>query len=182
MRKEGIIIDFVAPPFLDSPIPRLQYEDIRFLFPAVICVQFVLAGQFKNAGKMTAVHIDFNSVNNFVNGEMLPSPKDAIYSKIAPQYLPLSFGQYTGVTVRSTVPLVLRGRDAKIIAFFPFEAYVVSKKELQHFPYNRLILGRAFLEKYLVSMIGDEESGELFFKDQQGQIYAQSYQRKRREN
>lgn len=182
MRKEGVIIDFLAPPFLNSPIPRLPYDDLRFLFPSVICVQFVLAGQFKDNGKMTAVHLDFNSASNFVSGEMLPAPRDAVYSKVDQQLLPLSFGQYSRVFVRSMVPLVLRGRDAKIVAFFPFDAYVISKRELSHFPYNRLILGRAFMERYLVSMIGDFDSGEVFFQDEMGQIYAQSYQRKRKDN
>lgn len=60
-------MDFEAPPFLNSPIPRLASSDLRHLFAPVICVQFVLAGQFLDAGKMVAVHVDFNSRHNFAS-------------------------------------------------------------------------------------------------------------------
>lgn len=74
--KEHVVVDFEAPPLLDSPVPRLHFRDLRLLLPSVLCVQFVLGKQFKEDGKMTVVHIDLESEVNLVSGKLLPPPPE----------------------------------------------------------------------------------------------------------
>ena len=142
MSKAKVIVDFPAPPFYNSPIPRLVYDDLQHLFAPVICVPFVLSGQLEGAGKMEVMHIDFNSRYNFVSSHLLPPRAKCQYEEIESRVVPFHFEEFTHVRVRYEVPLVIRGRNAKKTLTFPFAAFVVSRDDVAHFPYQRIILGR----------------------------------------
>lgn len=171
MRKEGTVVDFEAPPFLNSPIPRLTFGDLRHLFAPVICVQFVLAGQFVDAGKMVAVHVDFRSRHNFVSQGLLPRREDCEHTQIDARTVPFYFDDFKQTRVDYEIPLVVRGR----------EAFLITKERVRHFPFQRLILGTEFLERHAVSMHGTLDRGEIYFEDTEKRVYAQSYQKKRGE-
>lgn len=177
--KQHVVVDFEAPPLIDLPIPRLYFEDIMLLLPKVICVQFVLGTQFRNAGKMSVVHIDLDSEINLVSGKLLPPPNKMPHKSISIREYKLNFGQYSRIPVDSAVTLTICGKDNTIrAAKFNFEAYVVSQRRVEHFPWNRLIVGRSFIENFAVGMHGDGERGQLYLEDEYHNIYSQSYQRK----
>lgn len=178
MKKEGVIIDFVVPPFLHSPLPRHAYDDLQHPFAPVICVPFILAGQFAQKGKMLAVLLDFNSKDSFVSSGLLPPKAETEEVEVDEHTVPFHFKYHTETQVNCAVPLVLRGRDAKVVASFPIVAYVITIDRVNHFPFQRIILGADFIQRYAVSMYGTTDGGEIYFEDNEGNIYAQSFQKK----
>lgn len=177
--KQHVVVDFKAPPLINLPIPRLHFEDLMLLLPTVTCIQFVLGTQFRNQGKMSVVHIDLDSEVNLVSGKLLPPPDKMPHKTVSTRECELNFGQYTHVTVDSVVSLAISGKDNKTrTAQFKFDAYVVSQWRVEHFPWNRLIIGRRFMENFAVGMHGNEEHRQLYFEDDYRNIYGQSYQKK----
>lgn len=177
--KQHVVVDFEAPPLIDSPITRLHFEDLLLLVPSVMCMQFVLGTQFRNAGKMTVIHVDLNSEVNLVSGKMLPPPDKMAHKKVLTREYEISFGQFTRVSVDSVVASTICGRDdVTRVAQFNFSAFVVSQRRAEHFPYNRLIVGKRFMESFAVGMNGNAERGQLYLEDDRRNIYGQSYQRK----
>lgn len=177
--KDHVIVDFEAPPLLNLPIPRLHFRDLRLLLPPVMCIQFVLGQQFKDAGKLSVVHVDMESEVNLVSGKLLPPPGKTPHKKVTTREYPVSFGQYAPIPIDAKVSLTLRSRDDAVKpACFSFDAYVISHRRVEHFPWSRLILGRHFIEDYAVGLHGNADKGQLFFEDDFRSYYGQSYQRK----
>lgn len=128
---------------------------------------------------MSVVHIDLESEVNLVSGKLLPLPDKMPHQKVSTREYPLSFGQYTKVPVDAKVSLSLHGRDDALKpACFNFDAYVISQRRAEHFPWSRLVLGRHFVEDYAVGMHGDAVKGQIFFEDDYRGFYGQSYQKK----
>lgn len=174
--KQHVVVDFEAPPLINSPIPRLHFEDLLLLLPPVICMQFVLGTQFRNAGKMSVVYVDLSSEVNLVSGKLLPPPNKMAHKTVSTREYKLGFGQYTRVEVDSVVSLTICGRDDTTrVAHFNFDAYVVSQCRAEHFPWNRLIVGKQFMESFAVGIHGDGERGQLYLEDDHRNIYGQSY-------
>lgn len=177
--RQEAVVDFEAPPLINSPVPRLHFDDLLLLLPSVMCIQFILGPQFRFPGKMVAVHVDLKSEVNVVSGKILPPPNKLAHKKVPLTEFSLNFGQYSLVQVDTKVSLAIRGReDMSQVARFDFEAYVVSQRRLEHFPWGRLILGREFVRKLVVGMHGDTNKGQLYMEDERRTFYGQSYQRK----
>jgi len=128
---------------------------------------------------MVVVQVDFNSRHNFVSSKLLPSKDECVHEKIEAKVVPFHFDDFTHVQVNYEVPLILRGRNAKPTPMFPFAAYVISRERVPHFPYQRIILGAEFMERYAVSMFGTTDEGQIYFEDDHKTVYAQSFEKKR---